>query len=527
MAQKNQYDSIIIGSGIGGLTAAVLLTKIYKQKVLVLEQHFVPGGQTHEFMRIKNGKKYSWDVGIHYIGEMKKGLMSRKIFDFITNNKVEWQKMPYYLENFVYPDFSFKQASHPKEFQNDLISLFPDEKEAIIQYFKDLKKAANWFQKYFARRVSPKIIAYLLKFFSRGSETLALSTTKAYLDKNFKNSKLKALLVSIWGDYGVPPSKSAFVMHAIVVRSYLHGGYYPVGGASSIAKNMIPIIEKTGGKIVTNANVQNIIIKDNKAIGVCVNKKGKEEKYFAENIISDAGAYNTYLQLIPKEINIPFRNEIKSAMSSFSTSTLYLGLKESPEKLGIKGENLWIYSSYDHDQTFEKSKSGRDVLSAFVSFPSMKNPVAETHTAEIICFSHFDSFEKWKDSKWMKRGDEYLHFKKELSQKMLEYVEKYIPGLSDLVDYAELSTPLSMEYFTKWKKGSFYGIPATPKRYGYKWLSAKTPVKNLYLTGTDAASLGVIGAMMGGLITVSSMKGTKSFIKIMKQIEQYQKEINL
>jgi phytoene dehydrogenase-like protein len=515
---KNKYDVIIIGSGIGGLTTAVLLTKIFNKKVLVLEQHFVAGGQTHEFSRTKDGKKYSWDVGVHYIGEMKKGKMSRKIFDYITNGNLKWNKMPFHFEKFVYPDFSFKQPSDPKEFQNDLIEMFPNEEDAIKQYFKDVKTAAKWMQTNLTFKIMPSWMRFFMNIFKKDDSELALSTTKEYLDKNFKDKKIKALLSSTWGDYGLPPGKSAFLMHSMVVRSYLYGGYFPIGGASSIAESMIPIIEQGGGKVMTNTSVDEIIIKNNVAVGVKVKKRKEEIEYFAKDIVSDAGAYNTYIKLIPESFNISFRDEIKKAVNDFSTNTLYLGLKESPEKLGIKGENHWIYTSYDHDDIFQKNQKSDAIYSAFVSFPSFKNPKAKTHTCEIICFSSYKDFEKWDDTKWMKRGDDYKKYKEELSKKLLDFVEESIPGLTELVHYSELSTPLTMEYFTKWEKGNFYGIPVTPQRYKYKWMSPKTPIKNLYLTGSDAVSLGVVGAMMGGVITAGVMNGIKGVMKVMKEV---------
>ena len=518
MKADNNYDTIVIGSGIGGLTSAVLLTKLFNHRVLVLEKHFVPGGQTHEFMRVKDGKKYHWDVGVHYIGEMAKGVMSRKIFDFITDGKLEWNKMPYYFEKFVYPDFTFRQPSNPGEFEKALIEKFPNEEQGIKKYFAAVKIAAKWFQSNIKWKLMPQMLSSMMKLFVKDESGLALSTTKDYLDSIIGDEKLKALLTTIWGDYGLPPAKSAFVMHAMVVRSYLYGGYFPVGGAGAIAGNMVPIIENGGGKVLTSCNVKEIIIENGKAIGVKFSKKDEEFEYFGKNIISDTGAYNTYIKLIPEDINIPFRDEIKNAMSDFSTTTLYVGLKESAEKLGIKGENYWINTSYDHDETYEKSKTSNEIFSAFVSFPSLKNPLAKSHTAELTTFSHYDNFKKWKGTKWLKRGEDYIEMKKQISEKLLDFVEKYIPGFKEIVDYTELSTPLTLEYFTDWKNGSFYGIPATPDRYGYSWISPKTPIKNLFLSGSDALSIGVVGAMMGGVFSIAAMKGMRGFMKIMKEV---------
>ena len=515
---ENTYDTIVIGSGIGGLTSAVLLSKIYKQKVLVLEQHFEIGGQTHEFMRVKDGKKYHWDVGVHYIGEMKKGLMSRKVFDFITDGKMEWNKMADPHDVFIYPDLKFPQASDPKSFQEDLVNRFPSEEQAIMQYFIDMKKASGWFQSFLIGKILP--LGFIGDLLKNKNKKLALSTTKEYLDERFKDKKLKAILCSIWGDYGVPPSESAFVIHSLVVRSYLYGGYFPVGGASSIARNMIPIIERNGGKVLGKKPVSRIIVENNKAVGVQVIIKDKTEKYFAKKIVSDAGAFNTFQKLIPENLQSPFSDELNTDKLGISTNTLYVGLKESPEKLGIKGENMWIFTDYDHDKMYQNSKISNDIQMAFVSFPSIKNSLAQTHTMEIISFTQYDKFNKWKDTKWMKRGADYDEYKKEISNKLVDFAEKHIPGISELIVFHELSTPLSMKHFTAWEKGGFYSYPFTPDRFSNKAFSSKTPIKNLYLTGTDAGMLGVLGAMMGALFSTVKMKGLLSFMKIMKKINK-------
>ena len=85
------WDAIVIGSGIGGLTAAVLLGMHAGKRVLVLERHYVPGGFTHTFHR----PGYEWDVGLHYIGQMQdENSAERRAFDHLTEGKVRWQHMP-------------------------------------------------------------------------------------------------------------------------------------------------------------------------------------------------------------------------------------------------------------------------------------------------------------------------------------------------------------------------------------------------------------------------------------------------
>ena len=138
---KNDFDVIIIGSGMGALSAASIFSQMKNKRVLVLERHFVIGGFTHMF---KRKGKYEWDVGVHYIGEMAKGSMPRALFDYITQGELEWNKMPDTYDVFVYPDITFNAKAGEENYKQELIKIFPHEESAINKYFDDLKKVINW-----------------------------------------------------------------------------------------------------------------------------------------------------------------------------------------------------------------------------------------------------------------------------------------------------------------------------------------------------------------------------------------------
>jgi len=504
-----KYDAIVIGSGIGGLTTAAILAKYSHKKVLILEQHYVIGGFTHEFER----QGFHWDVGLHYVGEMGEGEIGRQIFDYISDGKLTWNKMPDPFEKFIYPDFTFEVNSDPQKYHSDLIEMFPEEKAAIKRYFGDVKNAS------IKLLLTGKYGKMFLKTFRQ--------TTKEYLDRHFQNPKLKALLASQWGTYALPPSQSSFYVHALLVNHYLNGAWYPVGGASQIAKDILPVIEKAGGRAIAIREVTEIIIENGAAIGVKARKTHKAdpeiEEYYAPVIISDAGAFNTYTKLIPESYEVPYREEIKAFPKGKGNINLYLGFKESPTKLGFFGENHWIYKDYDHDRAFEKLTTLEEFPNhCYLSFPSLKNPAAKSHTGEIISFIDYDCFAKWRDLPWKRRGEEYTQLKERLSEGLIELVESQYPGFKDLIGYSELSTPLTVEYFDASDRGAIYGTPATPKRLDAKWIDAKTPIKNLYLTGTDVFCHGIIGAAMGGIITAGALNGLFGFLKVMSALKRSQ-----
>lgn len=135
---NNTFDVIVIGSGIGGLTIASLLSQFQHKRCLVLERNFNVGGLTQSFVR---HKKYMFDAGVHYIGQMHTGAMPRKLMDAVSMGEVQWNKMPDVFEKFVYPDFTFSTPSNKAEYVQALCDHFPKEKKAIAQYFKDVEQA--------------------------------------------------------------------------------------------------------------------------------------------------------------------------------------------------------------------------------------------------------------------------------------------------------------------------------------------------------------------------------------------------
>ena len=519
--RQQTFDAIVIGSGIGGLTVAALLSKLYHKSVLVLEQHFTAGGFTHTFER---KGKFHWDVGLHYVGDMGKGHTGKAVFDYLTNGNLHWQKMPDPFEKFVYPDFTFEVYSEPDRFQADLIQRFPHERAAIRRYFSDVQKAAFWFGAHTMLELFPVWLHPFLRRMIRYFGAIARQTTQHYLDRNFQDARLKALLASQWGDYGLPPSRSCFGIHGVIVTHYFQGGWYPVGGSKAIAQAIIPVIEQAGGAVITQRRVTEILLESGVAVGVKAQNTARSnadlETYYAPIVVSDAGAFNTYLKLIPSNYPLAERQKIQAFPKGNSMLTVYLGLKESPKKMGFRGENYWIYTTYNHDAIAQDPPIPSDSLPKFcyLSFPSLKDPLAQGHTAEIIAHVDYDFFSQWREQPWRRRGSDYSELKTQITQSLIQLVEKHYPGFQDLVEYAELSTPLTVEHFDASDRGAIYGIPCIPERLDQTWIGSRTPIKNLYLTGADTSSLGIMGAMMGGVKTTGILNGAFGFFKLMSTI---------
>jgi all-trans-retinol 13,14-reductase len=498
---------------MGGLTVASLMAQLKHQRVLVLERHFRLGGFTHSFTR--RGHR-AWDVGLHYVGGMGAGEMGRQLFDLVTGFGVRWQKMPSPFEKFVYPDFTFDVPDDEASYRQALIARYPQERAAIDVYFRDLHAVAGWVGAQIVAQSVPGMVAPFIRMVSRRRRALALSTTAAYLDEHFRDRQLKALLASQWGDYGLPPSESAFAIHALVVGSYLGGGYYPVGGAGTIARSVAAIVSANGGQCLVDHRVTEIIVSDGAAVGVKVTSAESDVEFTAPHVVSDAGAFTTFCHLVPQRVPIPFRADLERLAAGHGFVTLYLAFNESPAQLGFRGENHWIYDGYDHDALFRRRGGVLEgqPTGCYLSFQSLKDPEATSHIGEIVAFLDYESVAAWENQPWHDRGEEYDRLKHRIAEALLGFVDRHYPGFKSLVDYCEVSTPLTVEHFTGHLRGSVYGIPATPERFRRPYLSVATPVKNLYLTGADVASLGIMGAMMGGVATAARLLGGLGFFRI-------------
>ncbi len=512
MPQSNHYDTIVIGSGISGLTVASILAQIANQRVLVLERHFKAGGFTHTFRR----KQFEWDVGLHYVGNMQPGSLGRRMFDLVTKRKVDWCRIEDPYDQFVYPDLELPVTGDADAFRQTLIDRFPEQAQGIHGYFKDLKVAASWMQRMFAAKAMPSPIAWALQVTGK---QLACMTTQAVLLKHFpQHEKLRAIVASQWGNYGLPPSQSAFGIHALIVSDYLQGAYYPSGGAATIAASIEPIIEGRGGAVLVNHRVMRLETKAGRVHQVIVEHKGKSIAYTASRIVSAVGAKTTFKSLLGHESALPEQSWLTSKVPPATAITLYVGLKDDPRSLGFNAGNYWIYDRYDHQRIHEnRNLLPRSIIQqTFLSFPSLRSPDTQHHTAELITFADYESWQRWEHQPWLKRDAEYQRLKEDISAEMLRFVDRFKPGFSKLVEYSELSTPLTVTSMTGHPEGAIYGFPATPERFRAGLFPIKTSLKNLFLTGCDTGTLGINGALMAGVMTSACLLGPLGFPRIFR-----------
>jgi all-trans-retinol 13,14-reductase len=261
----SRYDVIVVGSGLGGLTTAALLAKA-GEKVLVLERHYTAGGFTHSFRR----RGFEWDVGVHYVGEVHKpGSHLRRVFDAITDGQLQWARMDDNYDRIIVNDARYDFVAGAGAFRDSLLSSFPRAGAEIDDYLHHIRAASRSLPAHFGPRYLPGPLRPLVGgVASRAAGGYFSRTTRSVMSDIVTDPRLAGVLTGQWGDYGLPPGRSSFGMHAIVAQHYLGGASFPVGGASQIARTIVPTIERAGGSVVVNAEVEQIIVVKDHAVGV-------------------------------------------------------------------------------------------------------------------------------------------------------------------------------------------------------------------------------------------------------------------
>ena len=497
------WDVIVIGSGMAGMTCGAMLGR-FGRRVLVLEQHYVPGGMTHVFRR----KGFTWDVGVHAVGEVTPEDKVGQLMSVLTGGRLEWASLGPVCDEFHYPDGAQVDLPNDRDaFQANLVQAFPAEREGIERYVQlvhdlgtDLR---NWFlAKAFGRRLPPGAAGDIADWIPRKTGEVLRDFTE--------DEQLISLLSAQWGYYGADPQDSSFVVHALVVKHFWNGGYYPKGGSASIATGLCRTIAETGGWTRVGASVQDLLLEDEAVVGVRL--EGGEE-IRAGRVVSAIGAINTVTELLPADLRAAdWARSIADLESSPAHVCLYLGFEGDIREAGASGANRWFYETWSNrmDQ-WHLDEIPDPIPVLYTSFPSLKDPdhdpgPKQRHTGEVVTFVPHADFERWFHTAWNDRGEDYEAIKADLGDRIRRQLLRHMPELGPMIRYQEVSTPLSTTWFTRATEGAIYGIKPTPQRFGNPHLAPKTPVKGLFLSSADIATVGVMGAFLGGIMTASAME---------------------
>ena len=492
------YDAIIIGAGLGGLTAGAKLA-VKGKKVLLVEQHKVPGGCATIYKR----KDYKVEVGLHMIDGLDKTDPKRKLFqDLGVFDNVEFIRVPEFYRvlksgiDIILPD-DYEKA------KDILVKKFPVEKDGINKYFKiilAIKKESNLVpRKKWLMLLSMPILMFRLANLLKYEDF----TVGQLLDSLFTNEDLKLVLLANFGYYSDDPYTMSLPYFAAGQGSYMSGGgYFIKGGSQVLSDYLASVIENNAGKVIYGHEVEEIIIEEGRAAGIRYrNKKDKADNgnmAYAKKIIANAAIPNVIEHLVKDRVASDLlKKSIGSRQINPSILSVYIGFKKPPGEM--------VNTSYStvllHDEIINQNQlneyyygdfSERSLI--FADYSQLDSGLApEGKALGVICT--FDRIDDWTELS----RDQYKKRKDEVAQILIKRIEKIIPGINNQVDFYEVATPLTIKRYTLNPYGTPYGFSHLPKQAGRHRPKIKSAVKDLYFASAwSEPGHGFSGAILSG-----------------------------
>lgn len=482
---------VIIGSGLGGLSCGVILAKNGYQ-VTVLEQGVQIGGCLQCFTR--GGAKF--ETGMHFIGSAAPGQVLSKLLSYLELNK-DIELSP--LDRDGYEIISiggrkFKYATSKERFIETLAGAFPSQRENLERYYSLVEAVAR---------------ASKLHSFKSEEGEGDISVTTEYqlrsinsvLDEVITDPLLAQVLMGNLPLYAAQKDKTPFATHAFIMDFYNQSAFRIVGGSDNIAFSLKRTIERYGGEVLTKHKVVKILCDESKATGVLC---ATGEQFDADYVVSDAHPAVT-LDLVESHLIRPiFRKRIKSIPQSIGCFTVYLDFKE--DTVPYMNSNYYGYNASPWEcEDYDEESWPKGFL--YMHMCHKKNPEF-ARAGVILSYMKMADVEKFRGTKVGRRGAEYEEFKKKKAQKLIKSVEEHFPGLSASLRSYYTSTPLTYEDYTGTPEGGMYGIAKDASLGPAGRIPHKTRIPNLFFAGQNVNSHGMLGVLVGTIVTCSEFLGS-------------------
>lgn len=501
---KEQYDVVIIGSGLGGLVSAIILAK-EGYSVCVLEKNNQFGGNLQTFVRDKT----IFDTGIHYIGGLSKGQNLYRYFKYLgIMDDLKLKQLDedgFDIVSFEDWNQEFPHAQGYDNFINQLVQFFPEERETIQKYCAAIIETCDSFP------------LYNLKTEGQYDNSILTINAKQYIDEVTENTKLRAVLAGTNFLYGGIADKSPLYVHALSVNSYMQSAWRCVNGGSQITKQLIKQLKKHGGEVYKYKEVVELLVEDN-AVKTAKTKDGSVVS--AQFFISNVDPKATLRMAGEHNFRKAFVNRISSLEGGVSAFSSYIVFK--PDSFKYLNKNYYHFKSSTEVWTaheYNEDNWPKAFMASMNASPKMSE-WAEGMT--FITYMKFEDVKKWEHTinttaEKEDRGESYEDFKDRKKERFLHEIELKFPGIKDCIKSVHTSTPLSYRDYIGGHKGNMYGYEKDSNNPMKTFIASKTKLDNLYLTGQSINMHGVLGVTIGAVVTCSEIVGKEYLVNKINQ----------
>ncbi len=491
--KNTHYDVIIVGSGLGGLCSALILAR-EGYHVCVLEKNRQFGGNLQIFSR----DKVIFDTGVHYIGGLDEGQNLNQYFHFFNiMDKLKLRRMD--ADGFDRITFDDDNQEYPHaigydQFNHQLAKIFPREQGAITKYISTISNLCERFPLYRLRAETAVESQYMS------------IPARDFIDSLTTNKTLANVLAGSNPLYVGYADKTPLHVHALVTNTFIESAWKCVDGGAQIANLLVTEIKKHGGEIYNHSSVTKFNTRDGLIDSV---KLKNGEELFAKKFISNLHPAVTISMLDESLLRKSYVTRIRQLENTLGAFTLHLVFK--PNSFPYLNYNYYHYKKRDVWSIVDQDKNnwpGHYMI--FVPANSNSNNWAEA--MNIMVYMKYEEVEPWANTFHLvpdapeSRGQDYEDFKVRKAELLLDELEKKFPGIRSCIKSYYVTTPLTYRDYTGTADGSMYGIIKTHQNPLAAYVSVRTRIPNLYLTGQNTNQHGILGT------TISAIKTTAQFI---------------
>lgn len=499
------YDFVIIGSGLGGLQCAYILAD-HGYSVCVLEKNQQLGGSLQVFSRDKT----IFDTGVHYLPALDEGQPLHSYFKYFgLTDSVKWKKMDNHFDQISFDDGSkFHHASSWQEFEDTLITDFPNEENAIKTYSETIQNVVKTFP----------LDELEFNELDHTDDGILELNAKEFIDDLTKNEKLRAVLAGSNLLYAGSAEKCPLYIHALVTHGYVQSAYRCVDGGSQLAKELSKRIRAKGGEVLRRKKVISFDLKNGQLSAA---KTEDGETYRGKSFISNIQP-KVLLKLIGKEHFKPsFYNRFQKMPHTLSSFTVHIVCK--PNSFRYLNHNIYHHTS---DLVWAKPDYTEDEwpLQFMLSTPASSKSEEFAKGISVMTYMRFDEVEKWKNSHKTifapnERPNDYEVWKQQKTEQLLTAVEKRFPEIRDCIQSIHASTPLTFRDYIGSDDGNMYGTEKDFRKGLTNFIAPQTKIPNLWLTGQYLNLHGIMGVTISSIITCSQFLDKKKLLERIKNTE--------